>query len=176
MSNQEFSKQNGIVLTPEHYKEIFTKHYDGLFRMMYRMVGQHTQAEDLVQEAFVRLYTHWQEIDPLKTKAWLFQVASNLGLNALRNEKRRRLRQREAATFPGRANCTVEQHGKKMDVHHILGQMPERQSKLLMLYMAGLSHQEIADATGLKKSSLSRMLLDSKRTFEQMYQSCQGEN
>lgn len=152
------------------FKSFFLQVHDSLYRTLYRMVGNQQEAEDLMQEAFVKLHDHWDEIEDGKHKAWLFQVATRLGLNALRNEKRRSRWHREAAEQDSTGGTQpVGDPATQMAVRRVLSTMPERQSRLLLLHMAGLSHDELAQAMEVKKASISQLLLRSKKAFENVY-------
>lgn len=151
------------------FRDFFLRVHDSLYRTLYRIVGNQQEAEDLMQEAFVKLHDHWDTIEDGKHKAWLFQVATRLGLNAIRNEKRRSRWHREAAEQDGDGSTRSGDLATQMSVRHALSEMPERQSRLLMLYMAGLSHDELANAMEVKRTSISQLLLRSKKAFETVY-------
>lgn len=59
-----------------------------LHRLAYRLLGSSADAEDIVQEANLRL--HKLEVPPRESQAWLFRVVTNLALDALRREQTRR--------------------------------------------------------------------------------------
>lgn len=60
-----------------------------LLNFVYRMIGDRERAEDLVQEAFLRVYRHLDRFDPArKFSTWLYTIASNLAKNELRNRSR----------------------------------------------------------------------------------------
>jgi RNA polymerase sigma-70 factor (ECF subfamily) len=57
-----------------------------LLRFAYGLVGQRETAEDLVQDAFLKLHAHWDDV--ANPRAWLFKSIRNLALNHLRDHKR----------------------------------------------------------------------------------------
>jgi RNA polymerase sigma-70 factor (ECF subfamily) len=60
-----------------------------LFSYLYRMVGSRTAAEDLLQEVFLRLYRNRDRYKRVaKCSTWLYRIATNLALNAIRDAKR----------------------------------------------------------------------------------------
>lgn len=147
------------------------QHHDALYRTIYRIVGSQQEAEDLLQEAFFKLYEHWEQIEPGKHKPWLFQVATRLGLNALRSEKRRHHWQNEATR---QEHCTDAPQTSKdpvavLSVRKALAEMPERQARILMLYMSGLDHAELAQALDVKKTSISQLLFRAKKIFSDLF-------
>jgi RNA polymerase sigma-70 factor, ECF subfamily len=60
-----------------------------LLNFVYRMIGDRERAEDLVQEAFLRVYRHLDRFDRTrKFSTWIYTIASNLAKNELRNRSR----------------------------------------------------------------------------------------
>ncbi len=60
-----------------------------LLNFVYRTIGDRERAEDLVQEAFIRVYRHLHRFDDTKKfSTWIYTIASNLAKNELRNRSR----------------------------------------------------------------------------------------
>jgi RNA polymerase sigma-70 factor (ECF subfamily) len=60
-----------------------------LLNFVYRIVGDRERAEDLVQEAFIRVHRHLARFDRTKKfSTWIYTIASNLAKNELRNRAR----------------------------------------------------------------------------------------
>lgn len=70
--------------------EVLVHRYQArLLNFVYRIVGDRERAEDLVQEAFVRVYRHVGRFDRSKKfSTWIYTIASNLAKNELRNRSR----------------------------------------------------------------------------------------
>jgi len=59
-----------------------------LYGFVYRMLGNAHDAEEIVQEAFVRVWKHLHQFDPQKSfKAWLFSIAKNATLDFIKKKK-----------------------------------------------------------------------------------------
>jgi RNA polymerase sigma factor (sigma-70 family) len=67
-------------------RKVFEAEESPLLRFAYGLVGQRETAEDLVQEAFLKLHAHWEEV--ANPRAWLFRSIRNLALNHLRDHRR----------------------------------------------------------------------------------------
>jgi RNA polymerase sigma factor (sigma-70 family) len=67
-------------------RQVFEAEESPLLRFALGLVGQRETAEDLVQEAFLKLHAHWQDV--ANPRAWLFRSIRNLALNHLRDHKR----------------------------------------------------------------------------------------
>ena len=69
------------------FKQAFDDHARQVRNFIYYKCGDVDQAEDIMQEAFLRLWQQREKIDPARVKAFLFTVANNLFLDAARREK-----------------------------------------------------------------------------------------
>ncbi len=67
-------------------REVFEMEESPLLRFAFGLVGQRETAEDLVQEAFLKLHAHWEDVT--NPRAWLFRSIRNLALNHLRDHRR----------------------------------------------------------------------------------------
>lgn len=70
-------------------EEIFDTEESPLLRYAYGMVARREVAEEIVQDAFMKLHQHWNDID--SPRAWLYRATRNLCLNHLRKHQRETL-------------------------------------------------------------------------------------
>lgn len=151
-------------------RRLFEREYPSLVRFLYRHLGDVDQAEDLAQDAFVRLLDQ----RPRNPRAWLFTVALNLARDAMRGESRRashlRLvaREYEAASVPDPEELTVRDETVR-SVLHVLDMLPERDRTLLLLWEERLTYREIAEAVGVAPSSVGPLLARAQRRFLERY-------
>jgi RNA polymerase sigma factor (sigma-70 family) len=68
------------------FPQVFVAEESRLLRYAYGLVGQRETAEDLVQDVFLKLHAHWDDVT--NPRAWLFRSVRNLALNHLRDHKR----------------------------------------------------------------------------------------
>lgn len=66
--------------------QVFETEESALLRYAHGLVGQRETAQDLVQEALLKLHTHWEDV--INPRAWLFRAIRNLALNHLRDHRR----------------------------------------------------------------------------------------
>lgn len=75
---------------PDAFSELVEKYQQRMVGLLYHMVGDAQEAEDLAQEVFLRVYNNRRNYQPTaRFSTWLFTIANNLALNAIRNRKRR---------------------------------------------------------------------------------------
>ena len=78
--------QNGDMVA---FNKIANKYKDRLMNVVYRMLSSHQEAEDIVQETFLRVYQHRDSFDFRHCfSTWIYTIALNLARNELRKRKR----------------------------------------------------------------------------------------
>jgi RNA polymerase sigma-70 factor (ECF subfamily) len=147
-----------------------------LLNFVYRTVGDRERAEDLVQEAFVRVYRHLARFDRSKKfSTWIYTIASNLAKNELRNRARNPLVLFQTMTSgwededrPLEFEDTAARPDDAFDRRHLrelvdaaVRRLPAHHRQVFVLReLEGRSYEEIAEMTqcnlGTVKSRLNR--------------------
>ncbi len=125
------------------FDAVFLEHWQPIYRVLMRIVGDHAEAEDLALETFWRLYQQPPARDA-NLGGWLYRVATNLGLNALRARKRRERNEIDAGRWEIEAATSdpaqaIAEEEERARVREVLGKMDERQAQLLLLRHSGVS-------------------------------------
>ena len=160
------------------FDTLFYRHYDRVYGLLYRLVGNRTEAEDLLQEVFLKLYNHayqkrfYQRRDH-NISAWLYRTATNTGYTAIRDRKRRW--QRDAFLRPDPSGTPgvdkeVERREAETAVRAALAHLPERQTQLLLLRQMGFSYAECADVCQVAPGSVGTLLKRAMDAFKQAYE------
>ena len=153
------------------FDELFLRHYATVYRVLYGVVGNAQEAEDLAQETFTAFYRQPPRLDGSSALGgWLYRVAVNRAYNALRGKQRlqRRLRWEE----PGQQSDPQDEYLRREErerVQTALARLPERTAKLLLLRHAGLAYAEIAAALQVAPGSVGTLLARAERAFEAAY-------
>src|ERR1051325_9312746 len=72
------------------YRVLVERHSRALFRLAYRMTCNESDAEDVVQESFMRSYRQLGKFDERASfGTWLYRIAANCALDLVRSRKRR---------------------------------------------------------------------------------------
>lgn len=70
------------------FEEIVSFYQNKVYHIVYRMVGDSYEAQDIAQEAFIRAYTNIHSFDEnRKFSTWLYRIATNLSIDRLRKKK-----------------------------------------------------------------------------------------
>jgi RNA polymerase sigma-70 factor (ECF subfamily) len=151
----------------------FNASFPRLFRYLDRMSGESELAQDLAQEALVRLYRRGSMPD--RPNAWLITVAVNLLRNA-RSSRRRRLRllthargeavHSDVLATPAEAVAASESRSR---VRKAIDTLPERERSLLLLHAEGYRYGDIAAALQLHEASVGTLLARARKAFRAAY-------
>ena len=139
-------------------RQLFQQHGSAVYRFVLVMLRHHQDAEDVVQETFLKLLDHLERggnTDNLR--GWLFTVAAH----AARDRQRRRLRWMPWAAAHERAVEPIElpdEDGRLRAAREALRQLSPRDRMLLALRASGLSYRDIAAAAAIKPASVGRLL------------------
>lgn len=162
----------------DRFDELFERLYSPLFGLTYRVLGDPAEAEETLQEAFLRLSGAAVLGRPDdEVAAWLRRVCLNLGFNRLRDRRRSRERlervgrlelgeRRDGADPAG----LVVQHEEQERVRRALAALPERQRDCLLLRHSGYRYAEIAATLGIALGSVGVLLARAERAFRDIYQ------
>jgi RNA polymerase sigma-70 factor, ECF subfamily len=90
---------------PDAYRVLVERHSHSVFRLAFRMTGNEQDAEDLVQETFLRAYRQIGKFDGRASfSTWLYRIAANCSLDFIRARQRRREQQ-----------TPVDEHGQELE-------------------------------------------------------------
>lgn len=82
----------------ESFQQEALPHLDAVYRFALRLSGSPADAEDLVQETFLRAFRAWDQYTPgTRAKSWLFTICRNVFLRQRKRERRREETVRDAA-------------------------------------------------------------------------------
>lgn len=167
-----------IKLEEGAFEAIFQEHYPKVYAILFRLTGDRYEADDLTAEAFWRLWER-PPVQPENIAGWLYRVATRLGYNALRSNRRREQYESKAigpdsTEQPGQGfsqdpALTAEQRQERERVRAVLRQMPLKDVQVLILRHSGLSYKEIAATTGIAASSVGTLLSRAEAKFEMLY-------
>jgi RNA polymerase sigma-70 factor (ECF subfamily) len=144
---------------------LYARHHEELFRFAARFTGDPDLAEDIVQDAFVRLAD--RPPDTVETvRPWLFRAATTIAIDAYRM-RRRRIALAEAGAVAGRLPmgepaldpaAAAEQSDLRKRVRDALEELEPRDRAMLLMREEGFAHREIADAVGTTTKSVGTMI------------------
>ena len=131
--------------------EVFRRYGTAVYSVALRVLHDTGQAEDVMQEVFLQLWRKPAAFEQGRGSlgAWLVVVARNRSIDALRKRKPTDSVDDVVLASPGNLASEAERNSMMEKVRDVLRTLPMEQRKSLELaYFEGLSHSEIAAATG----------------------------
>jgi RNA polymerase sigma-70 factor (ECF subfamily) len=156
------------------FTTVFDRVYPALFRYCHRLTGDADAADDVAQEAFVRLFERDVRGDPRAIRVWLFKVATHLIRDRVRTrENRRRLLLQHPVTPSTEPSPDVatERDETVREVRAALDDLDPRDRQMLLMRQEGFSYREVAEAVGVAHTSVGTLLARAQRRFAERYHS-----
>ena len=173
--NSSENSMERIRLDDETFRLIFTQHHRFIFRFLYGMVGEHSLAEDLTQETFMRAYGSMDKLrGESKLSTWLCGIAKNVALNSLRQRKRELsnvdMDDRVVAKLPDSEGTAPGDHLLNQELRNVIhGALQKLDTDKRMVFVLKLlqqkSYDEIAEITGF---SIPKLKTDLHRAKAEM--------
>jgi RNA polymerase sigma-70 factor, ECF subfamily len=164
------------------FEELVDRYQGRLVNFIYRTIGDRDRAEDLTQEAFIRVHRHIARFDRTKKfSTWVYTIASNLAKNELRNRSRNpmvlfqslREQQRDEEERPiefedpaSRPDDLYRKRHLQSLVEQSVARLPAHHREVFVLReLEGKSYEEIADVTGVHLGTVKSRLNRARTAF-----------
>jgi RNA polymerase sigma-70 factor (ECF subfamily) len=142
------------------FEEVYRAHSGKLYGLIFRMVGNAADAEDLLQEVFLSAH---RKLDGFRGESalgtWLYRLATNSCLDYLRSRAAKTGQLTDAiddepVLADAGSRSIAEQTVAKMDLERALAQLPAGCRAAFLLHdVQGLEHREVADALGIAEGT-----------------------
>ena len=165
------------------FEDLYDRYRDRLVHFVTRKTGDGDQAQDLVQEAFIRVTRHLHRFDTSKKfSTWVYTIASNLSKNELRNRSRSPLvlfqrltnswdddhRPIQFEDFRMRPDDLYRKRFLKRLVEDTVQELPEHHRLVFQLReLEGKSYEEISKITGVNLGTVKSRLHRARNSFAQ---------
>ncbi len=167
------SVTTGQLTTDALFDDMFARYQGPIYGYILGMIGNPEQAQDLTQDTFVKAYKALPGTRDLVLPAWLYRIATNTALDALRH--RRRLTWLPFAPgdddrIPAPEVDLPTHMAEHEAVRHALARLtPPQRACLLLRARDGLSIDEIAHALRMSKGNVKITLYRAKERFRAVY-------
>jgi RNA polymerase sigma factor (sigma-70 family) len=169
-------------LSHQAFEELFLSTYSRLVALLRRMLGDSGRAEEIANEAFLKLYdTPLPPSVRANVPGWLYRTAMNLGIDDLR--ARTRHAQVAQAASQAISSSTQPENGlqrvlraeTQQRVRLALSKLKPEWSQILLLRASGYSYKEIAAHLEVSAASIGTLLIRAEAGFEKCYLELFGE-
>lgn len=133
------------------YNRIVDEQADGLYRFAYSMCKNRDDAQDVVQDAFSKLWERKDQVNQEKVKAYLFTTVHHKMIDLFRKGKKFQ----ELGEVESHVTTRQTTHDLKEILHEALDTLSEIQKSVILLRdYEGYNYEEIAEMTGLNLSQV----------------------
>jgi RNA polymerase sigma-70 factor (ECF subfamily) len=184
--DKEISSEDLMIRIAEGDADAFeilvSRHQASVLNLIYRFIGNRTQAKDLAQEVFIRV---WQAAKTYKPEAkfttWIYRITANLCFNELKSARRKKwfsfghsddqhggtIEETLSDRAPSAEDLLLERE-RSRQISDALQSLPDNQRLALVLKRYDeLSYQEIAQIIGCSVSAVESLLVRAKRTLQE---------
>ncbi|OGI17304.1 MAG: hypothetical protein A2Z52_02855 [Candidatus Moranbacteria bacterium RBG_19FT_COMBO_42_6] len=160
---------------PEIYDEIVTRYEKKLFSYIYRLVGNREEAEDILQNVFVKAYRNIKSFDiERKFSSWIYRIAHNEAINFLKKRNKKKFISWEDIVASKDKMETKSDERSPIDiwirkesaieVKQALEKIPEKYRQVLMLrYFSEKSYEEIGKMIGSPVNTVGTLINRAKK-------------
>ncbi|MGX1929350.1 RNA polymerase sigma factor [Flagellimonas sp. 2504JD4-2] len=155
------SEKEPSICEPENYNQLFRNLYGPVTRYIYYKCGDLQQAEDIVQNAFLKLWKLCASVQFSKAKSYIYKACNHLFLNEMAHQKVvlkhlnsvRQTKDNESPDFL----MEMEEFRKKLKA--ALGNLPPKEREVFLLSrIEKKTYREIAEITGLTVKGIERRM------------------
>ncbi len=187
MARSDVQLMLGVKSGDDSSFELLLRRYrTPLVNFLYRMVRDGAAAEDLAQEVFLRVYrARGQYVPTAKFTTWMFRIATNLALNALRDGRYRQMEisidqtgadhsadgesdqpTKEIADRQASIESELIQRDRAEQIRRAVESLPEKQRAAVLLHKyEELDYDQIANVLGCSESALKSLLFRAYETL-----------
>ncbi len=152
------------------FSELVMRHTKKYYSLAYRMLSSREEAEDVVQEAFLSLWTNpggWDSGRKSKFTTWFYRVIANACID--RKRKYAMLPMEDGYDPPdlsAGAEEAIEVKERKENIDACIGELPEsQQTALALCFYEGVSNREAAEIMGVSVKALESLLMRAKASL-----------
>jgi RNA polymerase sigma-70 factor (ECF subfamily) len=145
------------------FDEFFEDEHERLFRALYFVTGNRHDAEELMQDAFLRLWERWDRVDEIADPTgYLFRVA----LNGFRMRRRRAAIAIRKLTFPWDERDPFAEAETRADLQRLLRALtPRQRAALLLVDLLGYSSEQAGRILRVRPSTVRALATKGRRTL-----------
>lgn len=147
-----------------NFNLLYETFYDALVRYAMTMTNSHAEAEDVVQETFLRAYQNQgllENVGQNKAKNWLYKTARNLYIDKVR---------RKSKLPPPEEEPMEEDDFSYIFVQQALQEIPEELSHIVALrYFSGFNSTEIGEILGISPATVRTRLRAASKRLSKLY-------
>ena len=177
IKDEEILKQS--LNEPALFEMLVEKYHEPLMRAAWRVVRNRQEAEDIIQEAFVKMYKNahkFEKMEGIEFKSWAYKVTINTAITHYRKLKRGEFLSEDPTVYeesPGPLSdepILLKSDARAAVASALADMPPHLRSVLEHYYLEDKSYQAIAHEEGITISTLKMRLFRAKKLFKKITQ------
>ncbi len=149
------------VCQEQVFQSLFHKHAESVINFLYYKSGNYNEAEDLMQDAFAKLWSNCAKVSLVKAKSFLYTVANNAFLNQIKHKqvvlKFEQLGHSQVSNVS--PQYLMEEAEFKEKLERAIAALPEGQRTVfLMNRIDKMKYKEIAESLGLSVKAIEKRI------------------
>ena len=174
MKNEEFDIIRRIIAgNTEEYEWLVRNYQAAVYNVLYQMLQQHEEAEELAQDVFVKAYEKLNTFNfQSKFFSWIYRIAINTAIShRKKNQRFMRLERMPEEPDHNESNNERRMMDKERDaiLKQAIGELKENYRAVIVLhYFAQLSYSEIAEVLEVPEKKVKSRLFDGRKMLKAM--------
>lgn len=165
-------------------KQLYMQYADAMYNVCIRILQHQTEAEDALQEAFIKVFNNIQQFrNESSIGSWIKQIVTNTCLNILKkrkivlNELNEDINESVPITIGSESESESENDFSVDDIKKAIEVLPEGYRVVFNLFMfEDYSHRQIADLLEISESTAKTQLFKAKRKLKEILLHKKNEN
>lgn len=154
-------------MTKEDYNISVQELSGRVYRFALKMMRDESEAQDVVQDAFEKLWKNREKVEAAKAKAWLFTTAHNAMLNTIKKKKRTQHVEEYDQWEPISSN-EARKYEMKEILDMCLKKLPELQRSIILLRdIEGYNYNDIGELLSLNESQVKVYLFRARKKIKE---------
>jgi len=159
---------------PDQYKEIIDRYQGKLFAYLYRLIGEKEEAEDLLQDVFIKAYKNLNSYDiERKFSSWIYRIAHNEAVNHIKRKSLKKFiywdnitstkdKMETSSAEESADNAWIRKETNK-EVGDAIKKLPLKYRQVLVLrYYSDKSYEEISEILGKPVNTVGTLIKRAK--------------
>ncbi len=151
------------------FDSLFTEYKDWVFRLCYSYTRSETQAEDLMQECFSKV---WLNLDSFQQKSdfgtWIYRIAANTCLMQIRKEKNNPVAYYEHLHEKPSEEIDQEKEHQSANLYHAIAQLAAIDRLIISMILEEMPQKQIGEVLGITENNVNIKVYRIKKQLREL--------
>ena len=158
------NKENDSICQEKSFQAFFNTHASLLRNFLYYKFGGLNEVDDIVQDAFIKLWNNCSKVTPSTAKSYLFKIAINESTSLLRHNTVKLKHQKEVKHINNNISnqspeFLLEEKEFRVKLENAISALPERQREVFLLNrIEKKTYREIAELSGVSVKAIEKLM------------------